>query len=165
LLAAAGPDALLLETFNSVREAAAAAGAAAATSLPVIVSFTCAAGGMLLSGEPVREAVRAVTVPGVVAVGVNCTRRDDTLDALREVARVTELPLVAYANDGWYDSESLFLEAEPSTPETFARAACDWAAAGARLIGGCCGTSPAHTAAIRRTLDRRPRGPAGAATS
>lgn len=154
LLAAAAPDALLLETFNTMREAAAAARAATATGLPVIVSFTCAAGGVLLSGEPVREAVRAVAVPGVVAVGVNCTRSEDMLAALTETASASELPLVAYANDAWYDSESLFLEAEPSTPESFARLALAWAGAGARLIGGCCGTSPAHTAAIRALLDR-----------
>ena len=147
ILARAKPDALLLETFNTAREARIAAAAAAATGLPVIVSFVCRC-GVLLSGERPGEAVAALETPGVVAVGVNCTAVEDVLPALVRMAAATLLPLVAYANNAWHADDSPWLAAAPVPPEGFARAAATWGAAGARLIGGCCGTGPDHIAAI-----------------
>jgi len=152
LLAGAQPDLLLLETFNTVREARAATVAAAATGLAVVASFTCTTGGRLLSGEDAGEAATALTLPGVAAVGVNCTRRVDILPALLRVAEATPLPLVAYANDAWFDEESGFLAAGPTSPDEYARCALAWVAAGVRLIGGCCGTGPAHVAALAGLL-------------
>jgi S-methylmethionine-dependent homocysteine/selenocysteine methylase len=147
-LAAAGPDGLLLETFNTVREARIAAEAATATGLPVIVSFTCIPDGKLLSGENARAAAEAVVIPGVAAVGVNCTRVPDLLAALTRVAEGCTLPLVAYANNAWYDADSAWLEAQPLEPQRYAFCARGWLAAGARMVGGCCGTTPAHIAAV-----------------
>ncbi|HQT93151.1 MAG TPA: homocysteine S-methyltransferase family protein [Thermoanaerobaculaceae bacterium] len=152
ILARARPDALLLETFNTAREARIAATAAATTGLPVIVSFVCRR-GMLLSGEEPGDAAAAVCIPGVVAVGVNCTAVEDVLPALVRIAASTPLPLVAYANNAWHAADSPWLAAEPVPPEGFARTAGSWAAAGARLVGGCCGTGPDHIAAIAARLD------------
>ncbi len=152
ILARARPDALLLETFNTAREARIAAEAATATGLPVIVSFVCRR-GMLLSGEEPGDAAAAVCIPGVVAVGVNCTAVEDVLPALIRVAASTSLPLVAYANNAWHAADSAWLAAEPVPPEGFAHTAATWVAAGARLVGGCCGTSPDHIAAIASRLD------------
>ena len=151
-LAAAGPDALLLETFNTVREACAAAEAATATGLAVLVSFTCVEGGRLLSGEDARDAAAAVTVPGVVAVGVNCTSARAMMAALARIALGTDLPLVAYANNAWSASDSRWLAADPMPPLLYARCALGWVAAGARLVGGCCGTGPDHVAAVAAAL-------------
>ncbi|MGE5236255.1 MAG: homocysteine S-methyltransferase family protein [Acidobacteriota bacterium] len=151
-LASAGPDALLLETFNTIGEARTAARAAAATGMPVLVTFTCMAGGRLLSGEDAGAAAAAVSLPGVVALGVNCTRRRDVMAALVRMAPATDLPLVAYANDAWYGTDSAFLTAAPSDPESYACAALAWSAAGARLVGGCCGTRPEHVAAVAAAL-------------
>ena len=152
ILAQARPDALLLETFNTAREARIAAGAAAATGMPVIVSFACRF-GLLLSGEDPGDAAAALEIPGVVGVGVNCTAVEDMLPALIRVAASTSLPLVAYANNAWHAADSPWLAAEPVPPEGFAHAAATWVAAGARLVGGCCGTGPDHIAAIAARLD------------
>jgi S-methylmethionine-dependent homocysteine/selenocysteine methylase len=156
VLARARPDALLLETFNTAREARIAAEAAAATGLPVIVNFVCRR-GMLLSGEEPGDAAAAVSIPGVVAIGVNCTAVEDMLPALIRIAASTSLPLVAYANNAWHAEDSPWLAAEPVEPEGFASAAATWAAAGARLVGGCCGTGPEHVAAIASLLGRERR--------
>jgi S-methylmethionine-dependent homocysteine/selenocysteine methylase len=152
ILAAAAPDALLLETFNTVREAAIAARAATATGLPVVVSFACRPEGRLLSGEDARAAAAAVSGPGVVGVGVNCTSVRDVMPALVRLAEGCSLALVAYANNAWSAADSPWLAAEPLTPEAYARWALAWAAAGARLVGGCCGTGPAHVAAVASRL-------------
>ena len=152
LLAQAGPDGLLLETFNTIREAVAACQAATATGLPVVVSFACQSGGRLLSGEPASAAARAVSLPGVAAVGVNCTRLADLMPALVQMASATELPLVAYANNGWYDEASPHLAAPRVPPERYARCLLGCVAAGARLVGGCCGTGPEEIAALSALL-------------
>lgn len=153
VLAAAGADGLLLETFNTVREAVAALDAAIATGLPVIVSFACRAGGRLLSGEDVGVAAAAMSLPEVAAVGVNCTAIQDTLPALEGLAEATLLPLAAYANNGFFAEDTPHLAAAPAEPELYARCALAWLAAGARLLGGCCGTSPEHVAALAAALN------------
>jgi S-methylmethionine-dependent homocysteine/selenocysteine methylase len=155
LLAAAGVDAILLETFNTGREARIAAAAAAATGLAVVVSFACRAGGRLLSGEDAAAAAQAVTLPGVVAIGVNCTSLPDLMPALVRIAAATPLPLVAYGNDAFFAADSPWLAAEPAGPDRYARCLVACAAAGARLVGGCCGTTPAHVAAVAAALGRR----------
>ena len=154
-LADAGADALLLETFNTVREARIAVKAAAATGLPVIASFTCTSGGRILSGEEAGEAAAAVTLPGVVAAGTNCTAVGEMLPALTAMAAATSLPLVAYANNAWYEQDSAFLAAEPVTPDRYGFCALGWVTIGARLVGGCCGTGPEHIAALASQLLRR----------
>jgi S-methylmethionine-dependent homocysteine/selenocysteine methylase len=152
MLAASGADALLLETFNSIREARAAAEAAAATGLAVMIAFACRAGGSLLSGEDVRDAAAAVSIPGVVAVGVNCTALRDLVPALARVAEGTRLPLVAYANNAYSAEDARWLDAPPTGPDGYARCMQAAVAAGARLVGGCCGTTPAHIAALAAML-------------
>lgn len=151
-LAAAAPDGLLLETFNTVPEALAALDAAIATGLPVIVSFACRDGGRLLSGEDVGLAAVAMSLPEVAAVGVNCTAIKDVMPALEELAEATLLPLAAYANNAYFADDSPHLTAAPMEPGRYARCALAWLAAGARLLGGCCGTSPEHVAAVAAGL-------------
>jgi S-methylmethionine-dependent homocysteine/selenocysteine methylase len=152
ILAEAGADAILLETFNTVREAHIAAAAAVSTGLPVIVSFVCRLRSQLLSAEDPTEAATAVSLPGVVAVGVNCTTINDVPSALRRLAAGTPLPLAAYANNAWFAPDSDFLRAAPLEPASYADHAAEWAELGARLVGGCCGTGPEHVAAVRTAL-------------
>jgi len=154
VLASARPDALLLETLNTVRETRIAVEAAVATGLPVLVGFACTAGGHLLSGEDARAAAAAASVPGVVAVGVNCTAVRDLAPALACVAEGTGLPLIAYANNAWHADDSPWLAAVALPPDRYAACALAWSAAGARVVGGCCGTSPAHIAALASLLRR-----------
>jgi S-methylmethionine-dependent homocysteine/selenocysteine methylase len=153
LLAASGPDGLLVETINTVREGREAALAAAATGLGVVVAFACGPGGRLLSGQDARDAAAAVTLPGVVAVGVNCTAMRDLMPALVRIAEGTSLPLVAYANNAFSAEDSRWLAAPPVDPAAYARCMAAAVAAGARLVGGCCGTTPEHVAAVAAALD------------
>lgn len=157
-LVEAGADGLLLETFNSVREAAIAARAAARSGLPVIVAFACRGDGRLLSGEDPAQAARAVSLPGVVAVGANCTACEAMPAALRRLAAGTTLPLAAWANNGWAGEDSPWLAAGRLPPAAFAAEARRWVEAGARLVGGCCGTGPEEIAALAAVLPGRPTG-------
>lgn len=155
VLAEAHPDGLLLETFNTVREAVAAARAAARTGLPVVVSFACRGRGRLLSGEDAAAAAAAVTLPGVAAIGVNCTAVKDIPAALERLGEGSSLPRIAYANNAWSASDSSWLAKHPLDAEAFAAAADQWLQRGARMVGGCCGTAPDHVAAIARRLRRQ----------
>jgi S-methylmethionine-dependent homocysteine/selenocysteine methylase len=148
-LAAAGVDAILCETHNAVREACASVRAARATGLPVLVSFVCWEGASLLSGERLDEAVAAVRPLDPAALLVNCLPPPNVMACLPVLAGA-RLPYGAYANLGAPDDSTGFRRSEAVTPYGFAEAAAEWARAGARLIGGCCGTTPAHIAAIRK---------------
>ncbi|MDJ0869310.1 MAG: homocysteine S-methyltransferase family protein [Myxococcota bacterium] len=146
-LAAAGCDLVLVETMNSVREARAATRAARDTDLPVWVSFVTDAGARLLSGEPLREALDAITPLEPLAVGVNCLPPRCVAPALPLLA-ATGLPVGVYANLGAPNDETGFTRSDDCSPAELAEAARRWLAAGVRLIGGCCGTTPEHVRAL-----------------
>ncbi len=152
-LAAAGVDAILCETLNSLREARAAVRAASATGLPVLVSFVCWRGATLLSGESLAEAVAAVSALRPAALLVNCLPPANVAVCLGDLARAG-LPFGAYANLGAPDAVTGFQHSEELSPQAFAACAELWVAAGARLVGGCCGTTPDHI----REIARRVRG-------
>lgn len=157
-LAAAGVDAILVETMNSEREAVVATQAARAQGLAALVSFVCWEGAVLLSGEPLGSAAQAVRAAGACAVLVNCLPPSNVPACLPVLAR-TGLPYGAYANLGAPDDESGFTRSEDCSPEVFAEHAASWVAAGATLVGGCCGTGPAHLRAVALRLLGRSRTP------
>jgi len=134
-----GADAILVETMNTIREAVAAVRAAREQGSPVLASFVSRSRARLLSGEPLDEAVDAVAELGPLAVGVNCLPLA-AVSACLPVLRRTGLPFLVYAN--------LIGPGAERTPAEYARAAADWIAAGARMVGGCCGTRPDHIRAI-----------------
>jgi S-methylmethionine-dependent homocysteine/selenocysteine methylase len=152
-LAAAGVDAILCETHNCVREACAAARAASATGLPLLVSFVCWRGATLLSGERLGEAIAAVRRFGPAALLVNCLPPSNVAPCL-EVLAGAGLAFGVYANLGAPDPATGFRRSEDVSPQGYAELAAAWVAAGARLVGGCCGTTPAHIAATRKRLFR-----------
>jgi len=161
-LADAGADLLLVETMNTTREAVAATEAARATGLPVLVSFVCAGAtgeaigaanaNRLLSGEPLEEAVRAVTRLGPVAVLVNCVPVAQVPQLVKVLRCTTTLPIGVYANVGHVDPEVGWTLTHAVTPAEYATAARAWRALGATIIGGCCGTTPDHIAALNTAL-------------
>ena len=157
-LAEAGVDGILLETHNTVRELAAAARAARATSLPVIASMVTDGTGRLLSGEPIQDAVRALESASPEALSINCVPARLIAAELRLLrAAAPGVPLGAYGNLGPPEApEGTRFRAE-IPPEEYSALALEWVSAGARLVGGCCGTRPAHTAAIRKALDAAAR--------
>jgi len=150
-LAGAGCDLILIETMNTVREAAIAAEAAARTGLPIWVSFTLGGDDRLLSGETLAEAIRAIRPLGPQALLVNCipvAQVSSALRALRDAVDDSRLRIGAYANVGHVDDEVGWTLTAAVSPRDYTAAAREWLALGATLIGGCCGTTPAHIAAV-----------------
>ena len=153
-LVKAGADVLLIETMNTVREAVAATRAAVATGLPTMVSVVCGRDARLLSGESVADAAMALTPLRTDAILVNCTPAPDLYRSLSELRDHTSLPIGAYANIGYTEGDQNWIETDATDPEAYARYAGQWRENGATLIGGCCGTTPAHIAALKRILLR-----------
>jgi S-methylmethionine-dependent homocysteine/selenocysteine methylase len=152
-LAAAGADLLLVETMNTTREAVAAARAARATGLPTWVSFVCGGDARLLSGEPLALALAAVAALHPEAVLVNCLPPRDVPPCL-DVLAGAGTPFGVYANLGAPDADGGFLRSDDCSPAAFGAYAAGWARAGARILGGCCGTSPAHVRAVAEAVGR-----------
>jgi S-methylmethionine-dependent homocysteine/selenocysteine methylase len=158
-------DVLLCETLSSAREAVAAVRAARETDREVWVSWTLQGGrpDRLPSGESVSEAYRAAADLGADAYLVNCCAANFVTRAVGILAGLTDRPVGGYANA----AEALPSEAEadPVEPEAWPRKALDvegyaarvagWIDAGASIVGGCCGTGPAHIARLRRLIDER----------
>jgi S-methylmethionine-dependent homocysteine/selenocysteine methylase len=150
-LSLSGVDAILVETMNTVREAVAALAAARAVGAAALVSFVCWDGPRLLSGEPLARALDAVVPSGPLAVLVNCLPPSN-VGACLPALRATGLPFGVYANLGAPDDETGFTRSEDCTPEAFAAHAAGWLDAGAALVGGCCGTTPAHLRAVAQRV-------------
>jgi S-methylmethionine-dependent homocysteine/selenocysteine methylase len=147
-------DLILLETHNTVRELVAATRAAKAAGLPVIASMVTDGTGRLLSGEPIEDAVRALEKIEPDAISVNCVpARRLAFDLSRLVDAAWDVPLGAYGNLGIPEDERGWEFTSELSPDAYAEVAKRWLALGARLVGGCCGTTPAHTAALRVLLD------------
>ena len=146
-LVRAGVDALLIETMNTAREAEAALRAAREAGANALVSFVCGSEARLLSGEPLAEAIERVRALAPLAVGVNCAPWAQLAPCLT-VLRAAALPFFAYANLGAPAPDGSFIASRELAPPRFAEEAARWADAGAAWVGGCCGTQPAHVAAI-----------------
>jgi S-methylmethionine-dependent homocysteine/selenocysteine methylase len=147
-------DLILLETHNTVRELVAATRAAKATGLPVIASMVTDGTGRLLSGEPIEDAVRALEKIEPDAISVNCVpARRLAFDLSRLVDAAWDVPLGAYGNLGIPEDERGWRFTNELSPDAYAETARRWLTLGARLVGGCCGTTAAHTGALRVLLD------------
>jgi len=159
-LADAGVDLILVETMNNVAEARAAARAAAGTGLPFLVSFACRNDGAILSGELLPAGLEAVAANGPAAVLVNCTP-PSALGACLPALEGCGLPFGVYPNLGAPAADGA--HAETCSPSELVSLAAGWLAAGASLVGGCCGTRPDHIRALAdyvARLARASRGPA-----
>lgn len=155
-LAEAGADLILAETHNTVRELIAAMRAAKATGLPVVATMVTDGSGCLLSGEPIEEAAHALAPLSPSAVGINCVPAGRVAGELRRLAAAASgTPLAAYGNLGLPADPLGWSFTEALTPNAYADHARDWLLTGARLVGGCCGTTPAYTAAVRSLLEQK----------
>jgi S-methylmethionine-dependent homocysteine/selenocysteine methylase len=157
-LAAAGVELIMVETMPTAVEAEIALRAAVETGRPATIGFVCAMPDpghpvRLLSGETLSDAVARVSPLAPAAIFVNCAAPPVITTALRELRLLTALPIGAYANVGHVDDERGWTPDGGITGERYADHAAEWVALGARVIGGCCGTHPAHTAALRQTID------------
>jgi len=149
-LADAGVDLMLCETHNTVREAVAAAQAAQATGLPLWVSFTLGADHALLSGEALHDAAQAVLPYKPEAILVNCIPVAHVSGALRLLGQGVPpgMTIGAYGNVGHVDPTVGWTLTDAVTPHAYAEASREWRQLGATIIGGCCGTMPAHIQAV-----------------
>ena len=156
-LVEAGPDLVWIETMNTVREAAAAASAAHEHDLPCVVSFVVNESGDLLSGEPLEDAVATVESADPLAIGLNCIPPDGVTRNLPRLRAATKRPLAAYAHIGNPEPISGWSFSQTIKPAAYATAAMQWIDIGARIVGGCCGTTPQHIRTIHRRLESEPR--------
>ena len=155
IMAEAGVDLLLLESMNALPEARAAADAARATGLPYWASFVLGPDGRVLGGESLADAARVVRDCGAQAVLVNCVPPGDVAPALAALANGGATG--AFPHVGRFDPPSWKFEFFPRfgqtdawPPARLAEQAVAWRAGGARIVGGCCGSGPDHTAALAR---------------
>ena len=153
LLAASGADLLACETIPSAAEARALASLLAESEATAAwFSFSCKDGLRISDGTPLADCARILApLPQVVAIGVNCTSPAFALSLVACVAAVTDKPVVAYPNSGerYLAATRTWSGAVATDWANLGRA---WRGAGARLIGGCCRTGPAHVRALRRAL-------------
>ncbi len=150
-LAQAGVDLLLAETMNTVREARAALVVGLEIGLPVWISVTCQAGGKLLSGEPLKAVLDEILQLSPSALLVNCCEPEIATEALAAMSGLHHLPLGVYANNG-HEDESGWAFTGDYPPARYLEEARKWVDQGARIVGGCCGTTPEHIRALREGL-------------
>jgi S-methylmethionine-dependent homocysteine/selenocysteine methylase len=141
LLADAGVDLLLCETFPHIGEALSAVDEAVATGVETWVAFTAGPDARLLSPSQIEEGARQAVVRGARAVLVNCIPALRTLEYVERLAGLG-VPFGAYANAGAPDDAN-------RGSETYAALAAEWVRKGASIVGSCCGTGPAHIGALR----------------
>ncbi|MEU1864251.1 homocysteine S-methyltransferase [Streptomyces gardneri] len=156
-LAAAGPDVLALETVPDVDEAEALLRAVDGCGVPVWLSYTVE-GGRTRAGQELAEAFAvAAGNDQVVAVGINCCDPEEAGSAVELAAAVTGKPAVVYPNSGErWDAAARGWRGDGTFDPSRATA---WAAAGARLIGGCCRVGPSLVAALAGALAPGAGGP------
>jgi methionine synthase I (cobalamin-dependent)/5,10-methylenetetrahydrofolate reductase len=153
-LAEGGVDFLIAETMMSVAEAEQAVLAAreVAPGLKIVVLFTVDEAGNCLDGTSPETAALQMTELGADAVGCNCSLGPATvLGVVERMKKVTPLPIVAMPNAGMpsiVEGRNIYL----SSPEYMGSFARKFVRAGASWVGGCCGTTPAHTRSMRGAL-------------
>jgi 5-methyltetrahydrofolate--homocysteine methyltransferase len=154
-----GADVAWIETMSAPEEARCAAQSAIAAGLPYVITYSFDTAGRTMMGLPPRLAattVAAQTVPPL-AIGANCgVGAPDILVSLMHMHGAA-LPLVTKGNCGvpHFEGTEAVYSGTPELMASYARLAID---AGARIIGGCCGTTPAHVAAMRAAIDTHERG-------
>ena len=159
ILAEGGVDGFIIETMFDLQEALSALRACKETTgLPVIVSIafnTVKNGGRTIMGNTAQDCAHALNEEGACAVGANCGNLDpfqmaEIVSMMREVC---SLPIIAQPNAGKpriTGSQTVF----DMTPSDFSSGVDQCLQAGAGLIGGCCGTSPAHIRAVADLLGK-----------
>lgn len=151
-LVEAGADMLACETLPSFAEIKALAAVLAEfPGIPAWFSFTLHDREHLSDGTPLSEVVALLdNCPQAVALGLNCIALDQVTAALQTLSALSSKPLVVYPNSGeQYDATSKTWHSDASTC-TLTDNLSAWQAAGAKMIGGCCRTTPADISAIAK---------------
>jgi 5-methyltetrahydrofolate--homocysteine methyltransferase len=160
-LARGGADLLWIETMSSLEETEAAVAGAQSTGLPVVATLSFDTNGRTMMGITPSELAGLHRKHNLAACGSNCgTGPSELVACIVNLATASEpcAVLVAKANCGipqFVNGEIRF----NGTPELMAQYACLALDSGARIIGGCCGTTPEHVRIMRRALESHVRGP------
>ncbi len=157
VLCDAGVDLLIVETMMSLQEARAAVIAAKETTeLPVMVSMTYEADGRTLYGTDPKTATVVLQSLGADVIGLNCsTGPEGMIEPVRQMAEAAYIPILAKPNAGLpelIDGNTVY----QTEPEEFAEIGAKLVDEGANVIGGCCGTTPEHIAALKSAVEGKP---------
>jgi 5-methyltetrahydrofolate--homocysteine methyltransferase len=156
-LAEGGVDVFLVETQYDLREALAAIrGVRSVSALPVLVTLTFNVfprGYFTIMGDSASRSAAELEKAGALAVGANCTLRSDQMvDCVRALRTATALPLIAQANAGQPVVGPDGRVGYSQTLEDYVRFVPEIVRAGARFVGGCCGTNPSFVRAMARAI-------------
>ena len=156
VLIESGVDLIIIETMYSLDEALAAVqGARKAGDIPLLASMTYTRtknGFFTVMGETVSQCAAALEEAGADMMGANCTLNSaDTIDLTKELRAATDKPLLIQPNAGKPVTRKGITYYE-QTPAEFAADAKKIHAAGADMIGGCCGTTPEFIKAVKEAL-------------
>lgn len=164
-LKAGGVDVLWIETISSLEESHAAIRGASAAGLPIVLTLSIDTNGRTMMGVTAADLVnlqRELEVP-LLAFGTNCgVGAAEVVAAIMNMQKTADenqmdTVLVAKGNCGipeWVNGEISY-SGTPELMATYAKLAMD---AGAQIIGGCCGTTPGHVAAMRAAIDEHNKG-------
>ena len=150
--AQSGADLILIETFFCTAELEAAVRASKTTGLPVFATMTFDKNGRTVMGTSIGDMVNLLEGLGVDALGMNCGFGPEAYkNLLPELLGVTQLPALVQPNAGLpeiVDGKMVYAQ----TPEEFAQIMKEISALGCTYLGGCCGTTPAHIAAMVKAV-------------
>jgi homocysteine S-methyltransferase len=177
-LAEAGADLIVIETISDLYEIKAAIRAAhevgmglvpipgrsqegrpQGSSLPIVASVTFTRDDVTLLGDNPSKVARALAEEGADVIGVNCSGGPSQLLRILKVMRQTapQAKLWVKPNAGWPEQVGGRIM-YPADADYFGEYALSFCEAGASIVGGCCGTTPAHIASMRAALDKYPEG-------
>ena len=147
-------DLLVIETFFDLEEAIAAIEAArSVTDLPLVCTLSFDRGRRTMMGVRPAQAAQALAGQNLAMLGLNCGRSlEENWEVLQEMRSATDMPLWVKPNAGRPRATPEGLAVFDTTPEMMGEHAARWITAGARVIGGCCGTSPAHLRQIAQAV-------------
>ncbi len=157
-LAEGGVDLLIIETMFAADESSAAFdGARSVTDLPIVVSFSYDRGVRTMMGLKPVQAMKLFKEKGAVAVGANCGTTLENMEKIVQEYATTApgFPIWAKPNAGMPRTDEDNNAIYDLTPEEMGAAALRNIAAGARIVGGCCGSSPEHVAGIANAVKNR----------
>ena len=157
-LAEGGVDLLIIETMFALDEASAAFDAArSVTDLPIVVSFSYDRGVRSMMGVKPVQVMKTYSEKGAAAVGANCGTTLENMEKIvaEYAATMPGFPIWAKPNAGLPRTDENNVAIYDITPEQMGAAALRNIAAGARIVGGCCGSSPEHVAGIASAVKNR----------
>ena len=157
VLANAGADLFVVETMMSLQESRAAVLAIREVcDLPIMVSLTYNPDGRTLYGTDPATATVVLQSLGADAIGINCsTGPEDMIAPVRKMAEYATIPILAKPNAGLPELEN-GVTVYKTGPDEFAACGKQLVVAGASIIGGCCGTTPAHIKALKEAVKDMP---------